>query len=591
MAAMTDTTPDTAVDAVSESGKGNHKRFLRQVLRLAGPYWNCERRVKVRGASLLLLLLTMGQVGLTVWSNYWQRALFDALEQHSVRGVLIEVAIFALIFIASILVTAAHLIIKRWLQIDWRAWLTERMVGNWMKDGRHYRLLFSDGNHDNPDQRIAEDIRIATETAIALAHTLILSLLVLGLFIDILWSVSGQIVIPGTQVQVPGYLVPLAFIYAGVGSVISWMVGRPLVRATNALQTAEATFRFGLSSARENTESIALIRGEPLERARSSVRFTQIVREWDRQSLAYMGLVSFGTGYGVLLPVFPILVAAPQYIHGVMSLGVLMQAAQAFQRLTSALSWPVDNFGEIAKCRASADRVLSLDEDIRRLDAGIAYPGGSHIVIDRSDRSHLTVENLCIAEPSGRLLIENFNVDIRRGERVLITGDPEVTGSLFKVVGGLWPWGSGRVMLPVDSDIVMAAHLPFLPEGLLREALCYPLQPDTFSPSSIRHALECVGLAWIAPRLDERGNWEQMLPQRAQQRLAFARVLLQRPSWVFMEEATDSSDPKGERLMFEMFFRELPNTTLLNISFHPDLKRLHHRTLILSRSSESKILQ
>ena len=167
-------------------------------------------------------------------------------------------------------------------------------------------------------------------------------------------------------------MVPLAFAYAALGSTLGWMIGRPLVRTTNALQTAEATFRFGLSRARENTEAIALMHGEPMERAGSSARFGQIVREWNRQSLAYMGLVSFGTGYGALLPVFPILIAAPQYIRGAMSLGVLMQAAQAFQRLTSALSWPVDNIGEIARCRASADRVLSLYEDMQQLDADCA---------------------------------------------------------------------------------------------------------------------------------------------------------------------------------------------------------------------------
>ncbi len=589
IAAMTDSTPNLAPVVPPGAVPGTRKRFLQQVLRLAGPYWNCERRAKVRGATLLLLLLTMGQVGLTVWSNYWQRALFDALEQHSVRGVLLQVAFFALIIVISIAVTAAHLIVKRWLQIDWRAWLTEQLVGSWMADGRHYRLFFSVGDHDNPDQRIAEDIRIATESAIALAHTLVLSLMVLGLFIDILWSVSGAIVIPGTTFQVSGYMVPLAFIYAGLGSAVSWMIGRPLVRATNDLQTAEATFRFGLSRARENTEAIALMRGEPLERAGSSGRFSRIIREWDRQSLAYMGLVSFGTGYGALLPVFPILIAAPQYIHGAMSLGVLMQAAQAFQRLTSALSWPVDNISEIARCRASADRVLSLNEDIRYLDIDAQAPSGSRIVLDRSERTHLVIEDLCIAEPAGKILLEHFSVDIRRGERILFTGDPAVTGSLFKVIGGLWPWGSGQVRLPA-SDILFIAQRPFLPEGALRDALCYPHPPDAFSASSVRRALECAGLAWLAPRMDERNNWEQVLPQRAQQRIGFARVLLQRPSWVFMEEATDAFDPKGERLILEMLHRELPNATLLNISFHPDIGQLHHRTLVLNRLQEMKVL-
>ena len=587
---MTDSKIDPAPAATPGTVPGTPKRFLRQVLRLAGPYWNCERRAKVRSATLLLLLLTMGQVGLMVWSNYWQRALFDALEQHSVRGVLLQVAVFALIFVITIAVTAAHLIVKRWLQIDCRAWLTELLVGSWMEDGRHYRLLFRAGEHDNPDQRIAEDIRIATDSTIALVHSLVFCLMIMGLFIDILWSVSGAIVVPGTEVHVPGYMVPLAFVYAALGSAFGWMIGRPLVRATNTLQTAEATFRFGLSRARENTEAIALMRGEPLERAGSSARFGQIVREWDRQSLAYMGLLSFGAGYGALLPVFPILVAAPQYIHGAMSLGVLMQAAQAFQRLTSALSWPVDNIGEIARCRASADRVLSLYEDMRQMDADAQAPGGPRIVLDRSEHARLVIEDLCITEPSGQILLEHFSVDIRRGERVLIEGNPAVTGSFFKVIGGLWPWGSGRVRLPAKGSMLFVAQRPFLPEGTLREALCYPHLPDVFPTSSIRHALEYAGLAWLAQRMDERDNWEQVLPQRTQQRLSIARVLLQRPAWVFMEEATDAFDPRGERLILEMLHRELPNATLLNISFHPGLRQLYYRTLVLSRVHEAKVL-
>jgi vitamin B12/bleomycin/antimicrobial peptide transport system ATP-binding/permease protein len=537
-----------------------------------------------------LLLLTMAQVGLTVWGNYWNRALYDALEQRSVRGVLLQVAVFALILLSSMVVTAAHLMVKRWLQIDWRAWLTEQLVGSWMGDARHYRLLFTAGEHDNPDQRISEDIRIATESAISLAHSLVFSLMTLGLFINILWSVSGAVDVPGFNIHVPGYMVPLAFIYAIVGSAFGWMFGRPLVRTTNALQTAEATFRFGLSRAREHTEAIALMRGEPQERAGSTVRFGQIMRDWNQQSLAYLGLISFGTVYGSLLPVLPILVAAPQYIHGAMSLGALMQAAQAFQRLTSSLSWPVDSIGEIAHCRASADRVLSLHEDMQQLDANAQTPNIPRIVLERSERSELVIEDLCIAESSGRILIEHFNVDIRRGERVLITGDPAVTGSLFKVIGGLWPWGSGRVRLPGDGDVLFIAQRPFLPEGTLRDAICYPRPHDAFPDAAVLRALERVGLSRLASRIDERDNWEQALPQRAQQQLGFARVLLQQPAWIFMEEATDAFEPEGERQILEMLYRELPGSTLLNISYHPGLKELHHRTLNLSRVGETKVL-
>jgi putative ATP-binding cassette transporter len=577
---MTDASPSAAA-----SGR---LRFLRQVWRLAGPYWSSARKGRVRGATLGLFLLTVAQVGLTVWGNYWNRALFDALEQRSVRGVLVQVAVFALLFALSIAVTAAHLLVKRWLQLDWRAWLTDELIGRWMEDGRHYRLSFAAGEHDNPDQRIAEDIRIATESAIGLAHSLVYSVMVLGLFVDILWTVSGSIVVPGTTLQVPGYMVPLGFLYAAVGSALGWMFGRPLVGTTNALQSAEANLRFDLARAREHSEAIALLHGEPVERGEAAVRFREIVRDWDRQSLAYMGLVSFSTAYGALLPVLPILVAAPQYIAGVMSLGVLMQAAQAFQRVASALSWPVDNIGEIAHCRASADRVLSLHESLQRLDAEARAPGAHHITLERVRGKRLVIEDLCIAEPSGGILLEHFSIRIRRGERVLITGDPAVTSSLFKVIAGLWPWGSGKVLLPANGAFQFMPQRPFLPEGTLRRALCYPSSPDAFSNEAIHWVLECAGVGWLWPRLDETNTWDQLLPLRAQQRLGFARVLLQRPKWILMEEATEAFDPKGERLILEMLHRELPDASLLTISFHPGLERLHTRKIVLTRAGEKK---
>jgi len=570
--------------------QGAHRPALRGLWHLFSPYWSCERKDKIRGATLLLLLLTLAQVGLAVWINYWNRALFDALEMRSAHEVLVQVAVFALIFALSIAVTAVHLMVKRWLQLDWRAWLTERLVGRWLEDGRHFRLQFSEGRHDNPDQRIAEDIRIATESAVALAHTLVFSILTLAVFIDILWTVSGSIVVPGTHVQVPGYLVPLAFLYAGIGSVLGWTFARPLMRTTNDLQTAEATFRFGLSRAREHTEAIALMHGEPLEREWSARRFRQVVRDWDRQSWAYLGLVSFSTGYGTLLPVFPILVAAPQYIAGAMTLGVLMQAAQAFQRLTSALSWPVDSIGEIARCRASAERVLSLYEDMQRLDGATHAATGPRIEIDRTGNDHLVIENLCIAGPSGRVLLEGFDATVRRGERVLVTGDSAVTTRFVKVIAGVWPWGSGRVSLPDHDSTLFLPQRPLLPEGSLREALCYPRAPDGFSQEEARRVLEQVGLGWLVPRLDESDNWEQALPLQAQQRLGFARAMLQRPAWLFMENATNAFDPDSERQVLEVLQQELPRAAMLTISLHPGVEALHHRTLELSLARETKFL-
>jgi putative ATP-binding cassette transporter len=557
---------------------------------LVAPYWRSARKWKIRGATLLLALLTVAQVGLSVWGNYWNRALFDELEARSVRGVILQAAVFALIFVISMAVTAAHLLVKRWLQLDWRGWLTYELIGRWLEQGRHYRLLFSDGEHDNPDQRIAEDIRIATDGALGLAHTLFFSLLSLGTFVQILWSVSGSMAVPGTSVQIPGYMVPLAFLYAGIGTVLGWLLGRPLERSTNALQTAEANFRFGLSRARERSEAIALLHGEEIERASAAKRFRQVVRDFNWQSHAFLGIVSFWSGYGGLLPVFPILIAAPQYIAGAMTLGTLMQAAQAFQRLTSALSWPVDNAAGIAICRASAERVLSLLEDIGRLDAESLARGGGHIMVVASAEPRLGIDDLTIVEPSGQVMSEHISIEIRAGERVLVTGDSAVTSRFFKVIAGLWPWGRGRVQLP-DGETLFMPQRPFLPEGTLRNALCYPRTNAAFSDAAIRAALDRADIGWMAERLDEQNSWEQALPLRAQQRLAFSRALLLAPTWLYMEQATDAFDADAERRMLEMLHRELPRTTLVTISFHAGLESLHDRKIVLRRVRETKRLE
>lgn len=227
---MTDARSGATAAQAAPRGAPPPRGFLRQILRLAGPYWISARRRKVRVAVFALLLLTMAQVALSVWGNFWNRELFDALEQKSVSGVLLQVGVFALILLVSMAVTAAHLMIKRWLQLDWRRWLTERLLRRWLEDGRHFRLQFVAGEHDNPDARIAEDIRIATESAIGLGHTLVFSLLSLFLFIDILWTTSGTLRVPGTTLDVPGYMVPLAFVYAVGGALLGWLFGRTLVR-------------------------------------------------------------------------------------------------------------------------------------------------------------------------------------------------------------------------------------------------------------------------------------------------------------------------------------------------------------------------
>lgn len=556
-----------------------------QFARMARDYWNSERKWTVRGAVLSLVVLTAAQVGLVIWVSYWHRALFDALENRAIDELFQLVLTFVLIFALTMGVTAVHMHVKRWVQLDWRRWMTSLLLDEWLSHANHYRLQFSSGEHDNPDGRIAEDIRIATEAAVGLAHSLLYSILILGSFIDILLSVSGSANLPGTAYTVPGYMVLMAFLYAAVGTVFGLLLGRPLIRTTNRLQSVEASLRFGLARAREHSEAIALMHGEPLERRSADRLFDDVGRGWNRQTFAYLGIISFSTGYGTLLPVFPILIAAPQYIAGAMTLGLLMQAAQAFQRLTSALSWPIDNLGELARCRASIDRIVTLHEEMLELEAQDQQKvtGKGKIELQQSAHAELDIRALRLASPSGQILLDDFNLHVRHGERILITGDPAVTISLFKAVAGLWPWGSGVINLPAGHDMMFIPQRPFLPEGSLRAVLSYPHDAKHFSTPCLQHALECSGISWLAPRLDDEDDWGRALPLRAQQRLGIARLFLQQPGWVFIEEATDAFDAKDEIDTLELLHHELPSATLLNISLHSGLDHFYDRKLVLNR--------
>ena len=561
-----------------------HRDGGRRFLLLAGGYWNCERKWQVRATVLALILLTRAQVGLAIWVSYWNRDLFDALEDRALSELLQLVGVFVLIFALTMGVTALHMHVKRRLQLDWRRWLTDLLLEHWLAHGHLYRLQFTAGEHDNPDGRIAEDIRIATDVAVSLAHSLLFALLILGSFIDILLSVSGSAPLPGTSIAVHGYMVLAAFLYAGVGTALGLMLGRPLIRATNRLQTVEANLRFGLARAREHAEPIAMMHGEPHERREAARLFDDVGRGWNRQTLAYLGIVSFSTGYGTLLPVFPILIAAPQYIAGAMTLGVLMQAAQAFQRLTTALSWPIDNLGELARCRASIDRVASLYEDMLALERAEARSRGrERIAVCASPHPELELRRLRLQTPAGELLLDDFDLRVRRGERVLICGDPAVTISLFKAVAGLWPWGSGEVRLPAGRDLMFVPRQPFLPAGSLRMVLSYPDDADRHPDAVLERALECAGIAWLAPKLDTQEDWGRELPLRIQQRLGLARVFLHQPAWIFIEEATDALAPKEEVDSLELLHHELPSSTLLVISRRARQNHFFERRLLLQR--------
>lgn len=542
------------------------RHFFIEFLRISKQFWCSKQKLKVRGTVFLLALLTVMQNVMAVLLTQWSADLFNALEQHSMHDLMIQIGMLAILFVAGIAVTGSHLAIKRNLQISWRDWLSEYVYSRWMKDGRHYLISHLPGEHDNPDGRIAEDCRVACDSAVVLCHSLFYSILLLISFTEVLWSHSGVVTLDLGSVHIPiyGHLVWIAIIYSALASWLGWRVSRPLTGATNARQSAEADFRARLLEARENSQAIALIHANAYERQQFRELFNRIRVVWDAQTAAWRNILMFGSGYGKLNMAFPILIAAPRYIMGKITLGALMQSAQAFQHMVSALSWPVNNAGEIAEWRASVERILSLLKAMDDLDAELAKD--HWIQVKCSNRPVLAFHNLSIAKYNGPILAKDINMEIGAGEHVLITGNAYTAAKLFRAIARIRPWGSGIIELPCQGRLFFMPPRPHLPIGTLRNAICYPSSRRVFTQEQIEQALRLVGLDALIDQLDQKENWAHTLARGEQQLLGMVRLLINRPQWIFLQEAFDSLDPKEEERMLRLICDQLPDATLLAIT-------------------------
>ncbi len=564
------------------------KRFFRDFIHLAGPYWRGPGQLRPRLLTALLGVLVLAQVGLAIRLNIWSADLFDALERRSTEGAVAQIGIFALILLGTMVANTAHLIVRRYLQLDWRRWLTTRVLTRWMEDSRHYQVILIPGDHANPDGRIAEDIRIATEAAIDLASNLFYCVLLLISFVGVLWSLSGWITVAG--VSIPGHLVVLAIGYAGLGSVTAFILGQPLVRATDTRQSREADFRFALVRTHENAEAISVARGEYSERDRLRAAFETIAQSWRGQTVGLARLLAFSSGYVTLAAVFPILVGTPRFLDGTLTLGRLMQSAQAFQQVTAALSWPVDNLPRIAEWRASVERVLALAEAVQVVSLEAAREGETAINLTRDPALPLAVRELWVAQPDGTELLTDLTLEVAAGEHILVDGDPEATAALFRVMAGIWPWGRGWLNLPPDEQMMAVGPRIFLPEGRLRDALAFPASATRDSATGLPEALRLVGLEALVERLDEVDDWGRVLNYADLQRLSFARLLFHQPGWIILGNATDALDPAAADEMLRLLSEGLPQAAVILMGRHPGSAEIFQRRLTLSKAEGGQIL-
>jgi putative ATP-binding cassette transporter len=558
-------TQDTAADSTRpKTGIRYHCGFLWRFVLFALPFWSAEHKWMNRGRLALIAALTVAQVAVQVGLNSWSARLYNAIEGRHLGAFLELIVTFVLLLLASILVFSTTLYTKRRLEFAWRVWITKNTLSVWMAQGRHYQLgLVAGEQGDNPDGRIAEDIRVTTESAVELGQALLYCILLFGTFVAVLWTISGviHVEIGGTVIAIPGFMVFVALIYSGIGTSLALWAGFPLVGASNLRQTVEANFRFGLARAREYSESIALIGGDTDERTHLQELLRGMRRGWERQTYGLVRIIVFTTAYSVLANPFPLLVAAPRYIMGLISLGTLMQMAQAFSQVTAALAFPVDNLSGIALWRASVERVMALQDAL----GGLQEKLGENRIEVRHEGQSLQFDGVRVMEHDAVPLMHAITAEIGPGEHVLIEGKTSTCHKLILAVAGLWPWGAGKVTVPASANIFIATDRPYVPVGPLGDAVCYPMTLGVCKPDDINSALARVGLGDWAGHLGVVENWETVFSVAQQQRLSFARMLLHRPDWIFLAEATNALDAAAQHEMAELLVAEFPSATVVAV--------------------------
>ena len=548
------------------------------------PFRAHERRIAV-AMVVALVLINQAQVGIMVRLSFFNRDWFNALQdKDAAKFWLLLLWVFVPWAFTYVFSAIVEFVMQSMLLIRWRRWLTDFYASHWLSGSAHYRMSLAGDNADNPDQRIAEDVNRFIDGGAegygiySYSILLISTLSSLVSFAIVLWGLSTNFPIPGTDIVLPGLLFWVALIYAAVGTLVTHLIGRPLVKLLFDKQRYEADFRFGLARLREYGEQVALLKGEAAEQAALGARFRAIIANYlsivDRRKK----LMAFTATYGQVSPIIPYVFTAPFYFLGKIQLGVMTQTAGAFARVEGALTFFVTYYTSLAGFKSVLDRLTSFDAAIERAHAlGQTSP---RIERREGDDDALTLKRLSLFLPEGRRILRDADLRFAAREPVLVVG-PSGSGksTLFRAVAGIWPYGDGLIETPRGAQAMLLPQKPYIPMGSLREAATYPAAPDAFDAQTIRAALVDVGLPALADRLEEADSWSQRLSGGEQQRLAIARALLAKPDWLFLDEATSAMDEAMEARIYELIADRLPEATVVSIGHRASLTRFHKRKI------------
>lgn len=555
---------------------GSGLRVLRRAWALAAPYYRSEERWRARILLAVIVALTLGLVFISVLLNNWNRSFFEAIQNKDFSQfgpLLLQFCVLAAVFIVGAVYRRYFTLM---LEMRWRMWMTRRFLDRWLSHHVYYRLEVVDRRTDNPDQRIAEDLRMFTSNTLDLGLGLFSSVVTLLSFVTILWVISGPLAfsLGPLDIVIPGYMVWVAALYAIVGSVLTHLVGRPLIPLSFLQQRLEADFRFALVRLRENSEGVALYKGEAVENNTLAARFEAIRANWWQLMRFTKNLTFLTVGYSQIADIFPILVAAPRYFQGAISLGVLTQIGNAFGQVQGSLSWFVNSYGDLAVWKATVDRLLTFQDAMELASRQATEARGIELISDGA--LAVRAEHVRLTLPNGRVIVPNVDLEIAAGQRVMISG-PTGSGksTLFRALAGIWPFGSGRIEVPAQARMLFLPQRPYIPIASLRDAVTYPAAPGTFSDSAVDEVLRATGLGGFANRLDEVQNWSLLLSGGEQQRLAVARAILHRPEWLFLDEATAALDEAAEAQLYTLLRERLPDAAIVSIAHRPRVGDFH----------------
>jgi vitamin B12/bleomycin/antimicrobial peptide transport system ATP-binding/permease protein len=558
------------------------KTFVGNLRKLTQPYWVSDERWTARGLLVAIIALNLGQVYLLVLFNQWYQVFFNALQDKNFAEFKWQLLRFAGLATIYILMAIYQLYLNMLLQIRWRRWLTEVYCNDWLADGVYYRMEVKDYGTDNPDQRIAQDLQLFTSTSLSLGLGLLKALVTLASFVDILWGLSGSlpVSVTGVTLVIPGYMVWAALLYAAAGTWLTHKIGHPLVGLNFDQQRFEADFRFSLVRLRENAEGVALYHGEADEKRHLLARFGMVWQNWWGLMKYRKRLLGFTAGFDQIATIFPFLVAAPRYFSGAIQLGGLMQISFAFGQVRESLSWFVTAYANLAEWKATVDRLTSFHQAMQTARGEAQSRQG--ITVDSGEGKRFVTRDLTLALPDGRVLVAGANAAIAAGEHALLTG-PSGSGksTLFRALAGIWPFGRGQIEMPPNARVLFLPQRPYVPIGTFRDVVSFPSSAGTFDDVRIVEALRACYLDTFMTSLDDVQHWAQRLSPGEQQRLGFARALLQKPDWLFLDEATTALDEVMEQHLYKLIRSRLPNTTYISIAHRLTLAAFHVQRLTL----------